>query len=402
MHPNTLLAYLIAGASIVGAKFYVDHESGNKQNSQPSEQVSLLKKEIEILQAENQTLKKIQGIGAEIVLPLEIYTYVEENLGHEFFPHVKAFTVSEDKLSEAAVYRWINQFSEEGMDKRNYAFQLLGLLPVNQNYPRQLALAESNGAIGIYDVSAKELLLSERYDPENVFHQASVIRLLSIALLEQHYPAQKNLSDDAFIARDAVIRGRASMVSHRFQNNYARSGHIKSGSDAENAEAIELFRSLPKIVQGITTFPVKHGKGYVEQLTLDNDQVFPQLFKTPPHSTAQIFSNSMPQATATAENSEPTEPAPLLKTTLGQAITSFYIQRLKPDEHQLHTQLLNDELTLTKTPEMFTTNWLTTWKDEASATAFHKLATEISSSMEIPCQAILKANSVTLTQSVTK
>ncbi len=399
MHPNTLLAYLITGATIVGAKLYVDHGIADGTSNQSSEQFTQLKKELEILKTENETLKMIQSEGGEIVLPLKLYTYVEKNLGLEFSPHVKAFSSSEDKLAEAVEYRWVSQFSDEGMNKRNYAFQLLGLLPVNQNYSKQLALAEANGAIGIYDANAKELLLSNRYDPENVFHQASLIRLLSIALLEEHYPCQQNLTDDAFISRDAVIRGRASMVSHRFQNNYARSGHIKSGSDTMNTEVIELFQSLPTLVQGITTFPVKHGKGYVEQLTLHHDEVFPELFKTPPSSTAQVYANTLPKNTTSPDVNDPTQ---LLKTTLGQAITSFYIQRFKVDGIKLHTKLLDDELTLKQNPANFTAKWTTTWNNEASATEFHKIANEVSSSMEIPCDVLLKGKLVTLSQSVTK
>jgi len=163
--PSTLLASLIALASVAGAVMYSQKQAKLYANNPKQDQkIAALQQQINILQSENETLTNLQVNGSEITLPLTLYKFAEENLGLTFPQHVKARRVDNETLTEAVRYRYTQQFQIEGMEMRQYAFESLGILPVNQQLTQQLAIAETAGAVAIYDASANEILLSAEFD----------------------------------------------------------------------------------------------------------------------------------------------------------------------------------------------------------------------------------------------
>ncbi len=404
--PSTLLATLIAIASIAGAVFHsqkVNKISSN--NPQQTQKIAELQQQITVLQGENQTLKKLQVNGAELTLPLALYKFAEQNLGLTFPQHVKARRVDDNSLAEAVRYRYTKHFQIEGMEMRQYAFETLGILPANQNLVGQLAIAETSGAVAIYDSSANEILLSAAFDEENLLHTTSIVKHLAIALLELNFPltnSQKTtLTDDAYHARQAFIRGRASSIAQRYRNITAfKGGHTKQFKP--NLEAQEIFNSLPTLIQGITTFPTIHGKTYIEDIILQHDSVFPEIYIHMPQSTATIFTKNMPST------QPPTERQPLtekqhLSTQLGQLFAMLYLkqlgdQQLGSKNAQLHQSLTSDHLTITQEERhTYTINWNTQWKTSADAQAFHQLATKLSNIPERKPTVTISENQVIIT-----
>jgi hypothetical protein len=380
--PSTLLASLIALASVAGAVMYSQKMVKlTSKNPAQIQKIAQLENQIDVLKAENETLKKLQVNGAEITLPISHYKFVENNLGLTFPKHVAARRVDDELLAKTVSYRYTQQFGMEGMAIRQFAFEKIGIIPVNQNLLPQLALAETSGAVAIYDSSANEILLSPTFDDENLLHSTSIIKHLSIALLELNFPLsddqKQNLTDDSYQAREGFIRGRASSIAQRFRNITAlEGGHNKQIKPNEDAQ--EIFNSLPILIRGLTTFPAIHGKTYIEDIMIQSDSLFPELYKNMPRSTATIFAKTIP----------PTDPVidriPLaenqhLNTELGQLITMLYLKQLGDENAELFKKLTSDQFTVTQENRDYIITWATQWASELDAQTFHTLATDLSS-----------------------
>ncbi len=372
MNPGTLLSSLIALATLAGAVLHSQHGAGGSASS--DERIIAMKRELEVLKAENQTLKAMQQGAGEITLPIDFYTFVEKNIGMQFAPHLQAIITDDDKLIEAVEYRWIHQFKTVGIENRQYAYELLRILPTNsKSYPQLIAELQTNtatGKIGIYDVQAKELLLSKTFDLDNIRHQVELVRLMTIALLEQHFPADKNLTDDAFITRDAIIRGRAEMVANRYRNIYDKNSEVKM--------EISIPEGTGSLAMTLELFSTIQGRNYIEQLLLDKSDVFPELYKYIPRQSAYIYLNvpfikKTPQYTKPA--SVPNQRV-LIDTELGQVLTKALISRLSDKHPQLHIELAYDSLSFIQTidqPEYPILEWKITWTGDDSAKTFTNL-----------------------------
>jgi hypothetical protein len=294
---------------------------------------------------------------------------------------VAARRVDDERLSKTVRYRYTQQFGIEGMEMREYAFAKLGIMPPNQNLTYQLAIAETSGAVAVYDSSSDEILLSPEFDEENLLHTTSIIKHLSIALLELNFPLNDemklNLTDDAYHAREGLIRGKASSIAQRYRNITAlQGGHVKQFKP--NLEAQETFNSLPILIRGLTTFPAIHGKTYIENIMLQNDSVFPELYRQMPRSTATIFSKKMPLTDLPAKR-KPLIKDQNLNTELGQLFIMLYLKQLDNEHTDLFKKLTSDQFTITQQQREYTIAWKTQWANEADAQLFHQLATEISS-----------------------
>lgn len=372
MNPGTLLASMIALATLAGAVLHSNHATAGSTSS--NQRITALEREIEILKSENQTLKSMQQGSGEITLPLELYTFVEKNIDKEFTTHLKAIISDDDKLVEAAEYRWVDQFKQAGIENRQYAYELLRILPANsKSYPTVLAELRTNattGKIGVYDVVAKELLLSKNFDIENIAHQVELIHLLTIALLEQHFPADENLTDDAFITRDAILHGRAQMVAHRYRNIYDTDSVVKMDviipvNTTAFAKTLELFTTI-------------QGRSYIEQLLLKKQDVIPELYEYIPRQSAYIYLNTpfiKKKPKTTTPPSIPNQRS-LIHSELGQVIIKALITRLTDQHPLLHLELAYDEFSFVQIidqPEDPILDWKITWTGDDSAKTFTEL-----------------------------
>ena len=392
--PSTLLASLIAMASVGGAVLHSKKISKQSTGSLTQQkQITALQEQIDKLQSENQTLKNLQESGTEITLPIAHFKFVEDNIGFTFPKHVIARRVDQDTMMEAVRYRYIKQFTMEGMNLREYAFHKLGFLPIGETLLPQIALAETVGAICLYDASSNELLLSAEYDEENPVHASSVIKHLAIALLEQNFPLTKQqavfLTDDAFHTRNGFIRGRSSSVAQRYSNINAfkkdADGHQKLAKP--NLEAQEFFSSLPTLIRGLITFPAVHGKTYIEDIILNNDSVFPEIYLNMPKSSSTIFAKKMPLEETFRSQPQVAENE-YLNTQLGQVHTMLYLKQLENSPVDLHTKLTSDLIIVSQNitdpakRNEYTISWTTHWKTSEAAKSFLQSASQISRAKE--------------------
>jgi len=343
--------------------------------SASDKRVQALEREIETLKSENNALISMQEATGEISIPMKFYTFVENNLDLKFTSHPKTIKTDDDKLLEAAEYRWLYYFKQAGLDNRQYAFELIRLLPENtQNYDLELAALEINpaaGKIGVYDVQAKELMLSKNFQIDDIDHSTDLIRLLTIALLELHYPAKTNLTDDAFVTRDAIIRGRASMVAHRFRNiNTREVTHIE--------KPFEYSDSTTHLAKTLTQFTDQIGRAYIEQILQEQSEVFPELYEYIPAQSSYIFLKTPFNKQRVKPITPPIIPGQrtLIHTELGQIFTQALISRISGQHDELHLDLAYDTFTFSQSLEDLNVpilDWKITWISEDSAKTFTEI-----------------------------
>lgn len=384
MSPAAILSTLLITATIIGAKLYTSHELKSKSSPPTStvedrNYITALETQLEQLEKENQSLRQLATSEANTTLPAPLIEFVEEDLGLKFITPPVARTTIPDIIAEAAGQRYLAAFSETGMQMRAYTLEKLGIIPPNQNFIGQLITAETNGSRGYYDLTSSEILLASDFDPENIHHLASAARLLVIALLDQHSPLPKSVTDDAFHARAAAHRGRAAMTQTRFYTINAR----KIGFIAEkpNPEAIETFQALAPYVKALTTFPNTEGKTYIENLHRKDNALTLAALQTPPETTSDILAGTLPQ-NYTTPSQLPVSPDTQLTTRLGTiTIRSYLAQILSPEEAaQLTAQHLSDNLTLVTTGQKnvtATTSWNINWKNKRAASTFANAASEL-------------------------
>lgn len=402
--PLPLLAALSILATLSGTQLYLSHELRKQpeSNETPVETlnyITQLELEIEQLTQDIENLRSLVQSGGDIQIDPALISFVEKDLKLSFKFPPPAIQVAHDTIQESVGQRWLATFGEQGMAMRSYAFEKLGLIPVNQNFIQQLITAESNGAVGVFDLSSGEILLDSSFDPENVHHQATLVRLLAIALLEQHAPLPKVISDDAFHAREAIHRGRALMLQQLFYNINAQ--QIGFVAPPNNAEIRETFESLSRYCRDITHFSNTFGKTYVELLNRDQPEAITELLLNPDISTRSILlakpgtTPSQPAAQLAVEQSADTQ----LATSLGAfTIRSFAAQWLAAEElPQLITDYTSDDLTISLTPDnMALTSWKTQWTSERAAEKFALLAKEITSALTYPPEVLVQKNQVEL------
>ena len=399
MRPTLQLTLLSFGAILLGSHLYVQHTlsrlttGSSVENPRSQEYIAELEANLNQLRSDNASLRALIASDAPIELEAGLISFVEKDLGLSFRTPQLALIRSDDALREAAGQLWLGAFSEVGLEIRSYAYDVLGILPPNQNFIGQIIAAETTGAIGVYDHSSSEILLAPHYDSENIHHQAGLIRLLAIALLEQHAPLPNPLTDDQFFCYLALHRGRASMLQDRFYAIQARNiGFVDS---AATTEAQELFSALPPLVRYITTFPNQFGKDYLARLP------YKQAIDLAIRSTNSSSKSILLGSPSTETNFTPKEGDSVqLSTQLGALTLKGFLAQLELSEQELKTALKayqNDSLTITtEGGKSATTTWTLNWNSASAAASFHQQAQEIISSLPTPPALVLDGMNVTL------
>ena len=396
MNPSNFLILLSFTAVLIGARLHTEHTlrhlaPDTQSSSDSQEQIKQLTLENEQLRHDNSSLKALLSAEAPVEIPAELVTFVEKDLALNFSTPPLALLANEDQLRDAAGQIWLAAFSEAGLEMRSYAFDMLGINPPNLNFMGQVIAAQTVGAIGIYDHSAGEILLATGFDPENIHHQAALVRLLALALLENAHPLALQLTDDQFHTRQSLHGGRASQIQERFYSLQAR--HIGFVDQVENTDAVEIFLSLAPYVRDITTFPHTFGTDFLAKLpskeavsnALSDDSIptFNLLFPREIQKTSTFIKDVNLQ----------------LDTQLGALTVRSVLSQLEtPSTNKLVEHLLSASLTIeTNEKQQAITRWSLEWNDKISADTFLAHAQQIASAMEKVPTITQAGNTVTLT-----
>ncbi len=275
MSPNTLLCLLITGASITGAFLYGHAQQGSSIKAGIDvamiNKIQSLQEEITQLRQESITLRELAESNSDFILPREWIHFVEEACGFSFQTTPTVIRGMEDEFLKSASSAWTSHFSEAGMIDRQYALSVVGLIPEG-NLTIQLALAETGPGIrrALYDYDRGIILTAFDFDDKNIFDQTSLTQALAVALLEQQFPIESKLSDDAWIARRMVVHGNSKIIQQlhltklqqRFQLNGAE---IKSPVSQEAIRnALLDFQELPLYVRETIKSHALWGRSFVE------------------------------------------------------------------------------------------------------------------------------------------
>lgn len=384
LRPPILLMLLSIGATVLGAKLYVDRALHSEQSSPSApgpdetslDYIQALEEELDRLNADNTALRQLIENDGSIHLAPELITFVEKGLEVEFKDAPLAFTGSQDALREASGQVWLSAFSEQQLEILSYSFDVLGIIPPEQQWIGQLIAAETTGSRGVYDPSTGEIVLSEDFDEENIHHQAALTRLLAIALLDQHYPLQESPTFDHFIAHRALHHGRASILQDRFYTLQAKHiGFITERSP--NTEAAELFAVLPVLVQDITTFANIYGKDYLNGIPAKAD--IQNALNSNIASTRDILLKNYPfKETLPPNKLQDGDHTEQLSTQLGALTLKSYLSQLSsavvPPEEWLKS-LRSDKLSVTtEASKNAHTSWTIDFSNDSITSKFHQWA----------------------------
>jgi hypothetical protein len=289
MRPQTILPWLLGAA--IGAAGWMQGLQWRSAAAKVTEgdesegKIAALESEVALLKRENESLRSLAQGGGEVKVPQELIDFIEGALGIDFKSNPRIHRIAGEELRDRIVASIESRYGPHGLDSRQQAWALMGLLTQDDRFAPQLAATKSLGARSWFDEQSGEGWVTDRFDDKAVPDQAALIRALARILLHQQYPPAPGWpGDEAAICREALHHGAAMAVENRFLARQALSGFavIK-----DNAEARGLMATLPAFVRGIATFPAALGLPRAERL-MDQEELMGALHK-PPSFTADFF-----------------------------------------------------------------------------------------------------------------
>ncbi|MFT4175217.1 MAG: hypothetical protein QM627_01060 [Luteolibacter sp.] len=291
MSSRTLLAVILGGTVGLGGVLQGVRWKVSAPGRDSEEMKSRLQRiiaERDILKRENESLRSVVQGGGEVAVPQEWIGRVEKEFGLSFRSSPVVHQLSPDKLRDRIGAAVESRFGEFGVDYRQEAYSLIGWIDPGQSLLSQLMIAQSVGASGWFDDALGEAWVTDRFNMDNVPDQAMMVRLLVRILLHQNFPPPHDYpGDDRARAREALHQGAAAGAESRFYAEKARTiGFVPM---KEDAEAAQIFASLPAFIQGLSTFCSVEGKGLADTAYIQGPEKIRELFKKPPLTTAGIF-----------------------------------------------------------------------------------------------------------------
>jgi len=289
MRPQTLLPWLL-GAAIATAGWMqgLQWRSAAKasQDDDSEGKIVALENEVALLKRENESLRSLAQGGGEVKVPQELIDFVEGALGFDFKSNPQIHRIAGEELRDRIVASIEARYGPHGLDSRQQAWAMMGLLNTDDRFAAQLAATKSIGARSWFDEQSGEGWVTDRFDAQAVPDQAALIRALCRILLHQQYPPAPGWpGDEAAICREALHHGAAMAVENRFLARQAMGIGFTDLKD--NAEARELMANLPAFVRGIATFPSVLGTPRASRL-MDQEELMGALHK-PPVISASFF-----------------------------------------------------------------------------------------------------------------
>jgi hypothetical protein len=289
MRPETILPLLLGAALGAAGLIQGLHWRSTAPAAGPAEadgRIVELENEIALLKRENDSLRSLAQGGGEVHVDPALIDFTEESLGMDFKSNPLVHRVAGEELRDRIVASIEARYGPHGLDSRQEAWILMGLLNADDRFAPQLAATKSVGARSWFDEQSGEAWVTDRFDPQSVPDQAALIRALGRILLHQHYPPAPGWpGDEAALAREALHHGAAMTAENRFLARQA----LATGFTGlqENSEARDLMASLPPFVRGLATFPSTLGLPRASRL-MDQEEILSALHR-PPAITADFF-----------------------------------------------------------------------------------------------------------------
>lgn len=262
MHSSTLLSVLVAVGACSGAVIYSAHLSNTQESGDGVANVELinentqLKIELEQLKNENLSLRELAQSNGDIIAPTEIVEFIEKDNNLKFKSSPTIIRANEDEIRKAAEETWTGYFGHDKMMLRGVAFEAIGLVPKQTSFVDQLAIATTGGGAtrAIYDYGKDRepvIMVPEDFDMRHHVDSAALVQMMTVALVEQHYPCPEGLSDDAWNCRQALVHANSLITRGYYRTKTARQFQVL-GSPVKGTQAMQdaayIMRALPRYV----------------------------------------------------------------------------------------------------------------------------------------------------------
>ena len=327
---QTLLPWLLGGAVGLGGILQGLHWRSSANASGIADLETQLRMAIEennLLKRENESLRSLAQGGGELAVPQELIARVEKECGLHFLSTPVVHRIASEELRDRVAAAIESRFGPSGIDDRQEAYRLLGFLGPDDDLLAQLTVVRTVGARGWFDDVSGEAWVTDRYEDQSIPDQATLVRLLTRILLNQHFPPPPAYpGDDAARAREALHQGAASGAEARYYAASARA--IGFMPMKENPDVEQLFASLPSFIQGLTTFPVIEGKGLADTLHVQGNEPFHAALRNPPQTTRAIILPAEPAAAPPALELPTPPEEPYLGESAGQLGLRLWLEPL--------------------------------------------------------------------------
>lgn len=251
-------------------------------------QLRMVTEENQLLQRENEALRSLAQGGGEMPVPREFIDHIEKEFGLEFLSGPVVHRIAGEELRDRIAAAMESRFGPSGIYDRQDAYRLLGWLRESDDLLAQLTAVRAVGVRGWFDEVTGEGWVTDRFNIENIPDQGALVRLLARILLHQHFPPPPGYpGDDASRAREALHQGAASGAEGRFMAAQARAiGFLQVD---QNLEVEQLMANISPFIEGITTFPLMHGRGLADTLHVQGNEALHDVLRDPPQTTRAII-----------------------------------------------------------------------------------------------------------------
>jgi hypothetical protein len=245
-----------------------------------------LENELDLLRRENESLRSLAQGGGEVKVAPELVSFAEQALGLTFRSSPQIHRIAGEELQDRIVATIESRYGPNGLDSRQQAWQLMGLLAADDLFAPQIAASQAIGARSWFDSQSGEGWVTHRFDPQSIPDQAALIRTLARILIHQHYPPPPGWpGDEAATSREALHHGTAKAIENQFLSRQALASGF-TGVKGDGAAA-ELLEALSSFVRGLATFPSSFGVARAGTL-MDQKKILGGLH-LPPAITANFF-----------------------------------------------------------------------------------------------------------------
>ena len=221
-------------------------------------------------------------------IPDDLISYVEKDLGMVFLKAPSAKRASQATLRNAAEKGIYLVRGENGLILENIAWELLDLIPSDQNLLGQWIAIDTEETRGLFDITSGEILLSETFDPQSIPDSAILVRLLDQQLAYQNHPQKEWTSRDEWQAWQATYLGAAESTRQRYQRSRSATEGGVTWKDPEQARN-DLLLQLSPSMQGFANFPYLDGQDYAGHFYIDSRKAYLKMFREPAKTSAAII-----------------------------------------------------------------------------------------------------------------
>jgi hypothetical protein len=328
MRPQTLLPCLLGAA--LGAAGWMQALHWKSAVPTPAEddssaRIVALESELDLLRRENESLRSLAQGGGDFRVEPELITFVEQALALNFRSSPQVHQIAVEELRGRVQATIEARYGTHGLDSREQAWKLMGLLGSEDRFGPQLALTKSEGARSWFDEESGDGWVTNRFDPQSIPDQAALIRTLVRILIHQNHPPPEGWpGDEVATSREALHHGTAIAIENRFLARQALATGFTGAQDDQGVRG--LLDAMPPYIRGLATFPSALGLKLAGRL-MDQEEILSGLDK-PPRITAAYF----PAGEGIEEANPPALPATpgnqLLEESIGMLGLNFWLEPL--------------------------------------------------------------------------